>query len=218
MVAQVGTVLGQAASSFLLCFAFFCGRKTLNQPEKLERGLGLVEATSLNMTFMVGIGPFVVIPFIVQSMRGPQCLLAWLAGAATSNHQIPPVTVVQQTAIEKRGAELAAVFAEHDRVLGGGLVVSGRGPQPDDAQMAMPVADQVADGRPDVGERGVLVAERLLPLDQPGERLLGDVLGIIGAQQIGKPDQLRVPGLEQGAHRYRPGLRSRGLPYICHVH
>jgi fructoselysine transporter len=81
MVAQVGTVLGQAASSFLLCFAFFCGRKTLNQPEKLERGLGLVEATSLNMTFMVGIGPFVVIPFIVQSMRGPQCLLAWLAGA-----------------------------------------------------------------------------------------------------------------------------------------
>jgi len=38
------------------------------------------------------------------------------------------------------------------------------------------------------------------------------------AQQIGKPDQLRVPGLEQGAHRYRPGLRSRGLPYVCHVH
>jgi fructoselysine transporter len=51
------------------------------QPEKLERGLGLLEATSLNVTFMVGIGPFVVIPFVVQAMGGPQCLIAWLTGA-----------------------------------------------------------------------------------------------------------------------------------------
>ena len=41
----------------------------MSEPEKLERGLGLVEATSLNMTFMVGIGPFVVIPFVIQAMR-----------------------------------------------------------------------------------------------------------------------------------------------------
>ena len=34
------------------------------------------------MTFMVGIGPFVVIPFVVQAMGGPQCLLAWVLGAA----------------------------------------------------------------------------------------------------------------------------------------
>ena len=53
----------------------------MSEPEKLERGLGLIEATSLNMTFMVGIGPFVVIPFVVQAIGGPQCLLAWLAGA-----------------------------------------------------------------------------------------------------------------------------------------
>ena len=86
--------------------------------------------------------------------------------------------------------------------------MSARCPQPDYAQMAVPVADQVADGRPDVGERGVLVAERPLPLDQPGECLLGDVLGIIRSQQIGKPHQLRIPGLEQGAHRYRPCFRS----------
>ena len=46
----------------------------MSEPEKLERGLGLIEATSLNMTFMVGIGPFVVIPFVVQAMGGPQCL------------------------------------------------------------------------------------------------------------------------------------------------
>ena len=51
------------------------------EPEKLERGLGLVEATSLNMTFMVGIGPFIVIPFIIRAMGGPQCILAWIVGA-----------------------------------------------------------------------------------------------------------------------------------------
>ena len=50
-------------------------------PEQLERGLALTEATALNMTFMVGIGPFVVIPFVVQAMGGPQSLLAWALGA-----------------------------------------------------------------------------------------------------------------------------------------
>src|ERR1700682_6244852 len=55
--------------------------ETMSEPEKLERGLGLVAATALNMTFMVGIGPFVVIPFIIRAMGGPQCLLAWVAGA-----------------------------------------------------------------------------------------------------------------------------------------
>ena len=54
----------------------------MSEPEKLERGLGLIEATSLNMTFMVGIGPFVVIPFVIQAMGGPGSLLAWAAGAA----------------------------------------------------------------------------------------------------------------------------------------
>ena len=53
----------------------------MSEPEKLERGLGLIEATSLNMTFMVGIGPFVVIPYVVQAMGGPQCLVAWVTGA-----------------------------------------------------------------------------------------------------------------------------------------
>src|SRR4029077_11816781 len=53
----------------------------MSEPAKLERGLGLLEATSLNMTFMVGIGPFIVIPFIAQAMGGPQCILAWVAGA-----------------------------------------------------------------------------------------------------------------------------------------
>ncbi len=51
---------------------------------KLERGLGLLEATSLNMIDMVGIGPFITIPFVIQYMGGPQCLLAWAAGALLS--------------------------------------------------------------------------------------------------------------------------------------
>jgi fructoselysine transporter len=54
----------------------------VNEAQKLERGLGLVEATSLNMTFMVGIGPFVVIPFVIQAMGGPGSLLAWAVGGA----------------------------------------------------------------------------------------------------------------------------------------
>ena len=58
------------------------GRVTTDDRTKLERGLGLIEATSLNVTFMVGIGPFVVIPLMVQAMGGPQCLLAWVLGAA----------------------------------------------------------------------------------------------------------------------------------------
>jgi amino acid transporter len=49
--------------------------------EQLDRGLGLAEATALNMTFMVGIGPFVVIPLVVQAMGGPQSLIAWVLGA-----------------------------------------------------------------------------------------------------------------------------------------
>jgi amino acid transporter len=72
----------------LLCFAVFeCSQKpfqtltAMNDPEKLDRGLGLIEATSLNMTFMVGIGPFIVIPFIIRAMGGPQCILAWVVGA-----------------------------------------------------------------------------------------------------------------------------------------
>jgi fructoselysine transporter len=50
-------------------------------PGALERGLGLKEAVALNMIEMVGVGPFVVIPLVIKAMGGPQCLLAWAAGA-----------------------------------------------------------------------------------------------------------------------------------------
>ncbi len=47
----------------------------------LQRKLGLSEAVSLNMIDMVGIGPFVTLPLIMQSMPGKNALLAWLLGA-----------------------------------------------------------------------------------------------------------------------------------------
>jgi len=50
-------------------------------PTHLERGLSLTQATAINMIDMVGIGPFITIPFIVGAMQGPQCVLAWLLGA-----------------------------------------------------------------------------------------------------------------------------------------
>jgi hypothetical protein len=44
-------------------------------------------------------------------------LIAWLAGAATSNHPIPPITVVQHTNLEKRGEELAVEIERlHERL------------------------------------------------------------------------------------------------------
>ncbi len=50
-------------------------------PRQLERGLGLKEATALNMIDMVGIGPFIVAPLVIRTMGGPQAILAWVVGA-----------------------------------------------------------------------------------------------------------------------------------------
>jgi fructoselysine transporter len=51
---------------------------------KLIRGLGLKEATALNLIDMVGIGPFITIPFVIGAMSGPSCMIAWLLGAMLS--------------------------------------------------------------------------------------------------------------------------------------
>jgi APA family basic amino acid/polyamine antiporter len=54
--------------------------KTEAQPH-LSRGFGLLQATALNMSNMVGIGPFITIPLLMASMGGPQAMLGWLTGA-----------------------------------------------------------------------------------------------------------------------------------------
>jgi len=50
----------------------------------LVRGLGLFEAIAVNMTNMVGMGPFITMPLIIAAMGGPQCMLGWLAGTVLS--------------------------------------------------------------------------------------------------------------------------------------
>ena len=39
---------------------------------------GLLSATALNMTNMVGVGPFITIPLLMTALGGPQALVGWL--------------------------------------------------------------------------------------------------------------------------------------------
>ncbi|KYP80263.1 amino acid permease [Ferroacidibacillus organovorans] len=53
-----------------------------NQAGKgLVRGISLFQATAINMSQMVGIGPFITIPLILSAMGGPQAIFGWIAGA-----------------------------------------------------------------------------------------------------------------------------------------
>ena len=47
------------------------------QPHLLRR-FGLLQATALNMSNMIGIGPFITIPLLMTAMGGPQAMLGWL--------------------------------------------------------------------------------------------------------------------------------------------
>lgn len=52
--------------------------------EKLVRGMGLIQSTSVNMLEMIGIGPFITIGVILSAMGGPQAVLGWFLGAVFS--------------------------------------------------------------------------------------------------------------------------------------
>lgn len=56
----------------------------MTEQPKLERKISLLQATAINMTDMVGIGPFVVLSVVVETMQGPWFLYAWIAGALLS--------------------------------------------------------------------------------------------------------------------------------------
>jgi amino acid transporter len=43
---------------------------------------GLLSATALNMTNMVGVGPFITIPLLMTALGGPQALIGWLVALA----------------------------------------------------------------------------------------------------------------------------------------
>ncbi len=48
---------------------------------QLRRSFGLLQATAMNTSNMVGVGPFLTIPLILGTMGGPQALLGWIVGA-----------------------------------------------------------------------------------------------------------------------------------------
>jgi amino acid transporter len=53
------------------------------QPHLLRR-FGLLQATALNMSNMIGIGPFITIPALMSTLNGggPQCMLGWVVALA----------------------------------------------------------------------------------------------------------------------------------------
>ena len=44
----------------------------------LPRRFGLLQATALNMTNMIGVGPFITIPLLMTALGGPQAMLGWI--------------------------------------------------------------------------------------------------------------------------------------------
>ena len=83
--ARRGANCAGSCAAQVICYAlerFSIAVNTPNKAGSLVRGLGLKEAVALNMIDMVGIGPFIVTPLVAQAMGGPQCLLAWVVGAA----------------------------------------------------------------------------------------------------------------------------------------
>jgi amino acid transporter len=45
---------------------------------QLTRRFGLLPATALNMTNMIGVGPFITIPLLMSALGGPQAMLGWI--------------------------------------------------------------------------------------------------------------------------------------------
>jgi basic amino acid/polyamine antiporter, APA family len=48
----------------------------------LQRGMGMWQATALNVTMIVGAGVFVTIPLMLKELPGPYALLGWVAAGA----------------------------------------------------------------------------------------------------------------------------------------
>jgi amino acid transporter len=49
-----------------------------NEAAPLLRRFGLVQATALNMSNMIGVGPFITIPLLMSALGGPQAMLGWI--------------------------------------------------------------------------------------------------------------------------------------------
>ncbi|HOQ61677.1 MAG TPA: amino acid permease [Vicinamibacterales bacterium] len=55
------------------------GAPASSRAPTLVRRFGLLQATALNMSNMIGIGPFITIPLLMTALGGPQALVGWLA-------------------------------------------------------------------------------------------------------------------------------------------
>ena len=52
-------------------------RRPSDEPQ-LPRRFNLLSATALNMTNMMGVGPFITIPLLMSALGGPQAMLGWI--------------------------------------------------------------------------------------------------------------------------------------------
>lgn len=50
----------------------------------LLRRFGLLQATALNMSNMIGIGPFITIPLLMTALGGPQAMLGWVVAVVVA--------------------------------------------------------------------------------------------------------------------------------------
>src|SRR3954447_4990290 len=53
-------------------------QSTRFEPPRLARRFGLLSATALNMTNMMGVGPFITIPLLMSALGGPQAMIGWV--------------------------------------------------------------------------------------------------------------------------------------------
>jgi len=51
-----------------------------SHPDEMIRDFGLLKATALNMSNMIGVGPFITMNLLLTTMAGPQAMLGWLGG------------------------------------------------------------------------------------------------------------------------------------------
>lgn len=60
------------------------GDASVGEPESgsLQRHFGLLQATALNVTMIVGAGVFITIPLMLRELPGPYALLGWVAAGA----------------------------------------------------------------------------------------------------------------------------------------
>src|ERR1700694_5451018 len=56
--------------------------KPPSESHHLERHFGLLQATALNVTMIVGAGVFITMPLMLKELPGPYALLGWLAAGA----------------------------------------------------------------------------------------------------------------------------------------